>query len=514
METLARHYPDYKNHQLGHDLLNICMSYLSHTQYFIQYGSILEIVKKVNDIDNGPAVSFHDNKGIKAIYDFVDGKIHGEYRERSSDGHLTLATIYNHGSICVSMRELHPDGRIRREIKLDDYPTVCSWYLNGNPEVIYESNGEYGQCEVYHNNGALSFRYKFKIATKYNNKPLLIELPDGISFEPDTDVLQHIDTSKFHEQRYGLCEAFGRSGTQLLWCVYSEGKLEGKCIYFNGDIRNDYNFLHGELHGECTEFDIYNGQMVLTSNYRFGKRHGPTIYHLEAMRTDHYKNGELNGYIESFGHLGLRHAGNYRNGKKEDIITEYSCYGNIEAIAEYKNDLPHGKRIICSDGTIEQYYEGVMIAPTTEIKNGEYHQTFEDGQKMCKGNFVNGLAHGVFEEYYQIAGSPLKKSYTYCNGVLHGPCKLFRGNSFVEIVYKNGIIDGPCTMQYGGIRTTGIVHDHFFIGPWKQTRISDGKLIAEYDGETVMGLSVNKPAKFYLMEYFVFANDWPVKIEI
>ena len=94
------------------------------------------------------------------------------------------------------------------------------------------------------------------------------------------------------------------------------------------------------------------------------------------------------------------------------------------------------------DGVKYEYKDGVMYGDGKEV-TGTFE--FKAGKYKVKGNFVNGLPDGVFEEYYPdesimvkdtfVNGENTKEELYYKNGKLMGT---FSDNEDLKLHYDNG----------------------------------------------------------------------------
>ena len=100
------------------------------------------------------------------------------------------------------------------------------------------------------------------------------------------------------------------------------------------------------------------------------------------------------------------------------------------------------------DGVKYEYKDGVMYGDGKEV-TGTFE--FKAGKYKVKGNFVNGLPDGVFEEYYPdesimvkdtfVNGENTKEELYYKNGKLMGT---FSDNEDLKLYYD----DGKLVMSY------------------------------------------------------------------
>lgn len=555
MDILKIYYPDYRHHQLGHDLLSICMSYVTHTEYKITGSNahVQHIIRCKDDNHNGIVTTYHaDSMIVKSQYTLINGEMHGEYNEWYPNGNIHIKTYYDHDLIKTSYIRYYENGDLCDDVFIDtvnDRIKYHRYYMDNRPCVIYESKDGYGKCVCYHRNGIIMTQYKF-ITGDFNgvtNDPFVLHVDHTQNILVDMatyDVyINKIDYSLFREQRYGICEGYRNDGKLRLWCVYSEGMLEGKSIIYNtANQRSEYTYLHGKLHGECKLYNQENNELLEVYNYYEGRLHGPVFKFNKYTTTSNYKHGKLHGQFIVTNYDGIIQSQcSYRNGKKEDKEIITCSDGTVNSIEHYKHDklhgisirpqigsvifsnfyrgVSHGKRIIYNvfnnKLVSEQLYiNGSLIetkndnlyetkkATTTMMMDGEVVSYREDGSIISKYTYSNGIKNGPFA-YYSTTGEIFKQG-TYLNGELHGWFTYsYVTSQECKCYYVNGILNGPFIEIGSIVSTEGIRYDNYFVGSWK--RRLHGNVVSEYNNET--RLLVNEKQKFVVESNALFIID-------
>lgn len=77
------------------------------------------------------------------------------------------------------------------------------------------------------------------------------------------------------------------------------------------------------------------------------------------------------------------------------------------------------------------------------IRNGKWKEFNKRAVLIAEGNYVNGLKHGVWREYYDDTGSVLIEE-NFVHGIQHGRYAAFHPNGQVlsEGEFRNGLREG------------------------------------------------------------------------
>ena len=126
---------------------------------------------------------------------------------------------------------------------------------------------------------------------------------------------------------------------------YKNGKLDGCCEEYasNGSLWIRNNFMKGELHGTCLQFNQNQDYKTLWSitNYKNGELHGV----FEGFFDDNvlserivFKNGKSHGLYQLFYENGqLEEEGNDKNGKPHGIRRYFDEEGNLTKSETWEN---------------------------------------------------------------------------------------------------------------------------------------------------------------------------------
>lgn len=550
MDILKLYYPDYRHHQLGHDLLSICMSYVQSTECRIEHNSIHTITLQKDDVGNEIVIKyFHNSTCVKSKYYMIKGKMHGLYEEWYSNGCIHIRANYTNGVITSDYICYYENGDIADSIHIDnDTVKYYRWYMDKLPKVKYEVSNGYGTCVAYNRSGTVYMQYKFK-AIHHDitaSEPFRLDFQDAHSGDINTSMSSVLVINNvrfpYNEQRYGLCDGYDSSGKLIFWCVYGEGMLEGKSIVqdYHHDYIIKYNYLHGNPHGECTIYSSYTNRLVECLNYKHGKRHGERLtYKFNTERLIercNYKNNELHGFISKEVDYNITIEYTYRYGKKED---KYICKnedGTIYSLYYYKEGKLHGRYFTDKDGIITDanYYNGerhgksieynvdddvivnehmylngyVVLDDGSVCENKTNHESESESDHESKTehktNYVEeDIKNGVVKLYYD--DGTVKSSYTYVDNVRCGPFTEYTnsGVSFKTGKYLNGLLHGEFRIFCTGQDLICYYKNGILDGPYHEkygNTLTEGIRYGEYfigswvrkiDGKVVSEYNVN-----------------------
>lgn len=125
--------------------------------------------------------------------------------------------------------------------------------------------------------------------------------------------------------------------------------------------------------------------------------------------------------------------GDYNNGLREGIWTEYYPSGVVKTTSGYRNGKMHGTYVSADNrGTIIEKVDFV-----DGLKDGIYYK-YERGKIVHEMSYSKDMVHGIFRRYY--SNGNLQEESNYSNGVLHGAAQWYdqEGNVTIEYTYENG----------------------------------------------------------------------------
>ncbi len=327
----------------------------------------------------------------------------------------------------------------------------------------------------------------------------------------------------------GELVAYNSNGTLAQKSNYRNNKEEGESLYFNyaGFPLSKMTMKDDEIEGLYT-FYYDNGSVCYTIEYDKGKRNGAyTVFYENntLKKTSFYKNDELDGAATFYYANGEKWSvENYKNGKavglqqtwysngklKKDYTTneaekitgiykEFHSNGQLSDSLIYNKDgIPQGTgyffdrdgklhytTLYNSKGKWEKvtFYDksGKEVGSGKKEKNMLNLQLLNpEGQLVCKGQYKDDEAEGIFE-YYDFYGN-LTEKRNYKDGEIDGERIFFYGQTgkiCQKSLYKDGKRNGFYTQYYvnGNINSQGYFVDGEKEGEWK-TFYPDGQLSA------------------------------------
>jgi len=181
--------------------------------------------------------------------------------------------------------------------------------------------------------------------------------------------------------------------------IKTKEPLEGSTRMIDG-YRSQYTeatFKKGIPDGSWKVFE--NNVLVADYAYKDGILHGDyTGYYSDGSKklVFHYVNGKMEGkYFRYASDGAVEVESNYKNGLKEGTEIHYDGAGNIRSSVTYTEGKETGTAKILVRSNIDDYEK---IANYRDGKyDGDYSETYLNGNVKEKGNYINGKKNGVWE---------------------------------------------------------------------------------------------------------------------
>ncbi len=271
-------------------------------KYYNEEGVFLQIEKWQNDELITDAIetkqlekvtAYHPNGIIKTEAFYFQDKAEGIRREYDTNGHIVQSYIFKSGFLIGEgivdengwkqgdWKEFYEDnGELKAKGKYRNNKPIGYWEYYF-PEGNIEIKGEYSQQG--NKNGEWIWYYP-------NNKTLMIE--------------------RYYNGNYdGNVVSLTEKGDTLFIGTYSDGFENGKFMYKNDSVIEEYYYMNGLKHGTWNTF-YANGKLKTTKHFDNDLQEGKTIYYWENGRKKaeyNYSGGLLNGksyiYDEEGNHL-------------------------------------------------------------------------------------------------------------------------------------------------------------------------------------------------------------------
>lgn len=453
-------------------------------------------------------VQLFDQYGTQRIsYGMKEGKLHGEFLERNSNGRLekqlsfflgelhgtqqgffqtgenNFRFEYSHGKRIREQEQWYQNGQRAARASFSENGLRDGlfeiWYINGKKrcQMTYRNGVLDGTLFSWHENGekelAETWTLGLQTAMAYEWSPTgqLLKQEEWKEGLPQGEWKEWYESGKKKSEKSFLQGK--KEGRETEW--YESGRL-ARIYSWKNDVRDGLSeewfedgslsskgaFIAGQPDGiHETRFDKEEAHRtgVIATQERFmrGKLHGKqTAFYpkgqlkMEALYQDGVLEGEKKCYTEE-GQLFF--SASYRNGRLEGPLFNKREDG-YEEVKNYKDNHPEGLFII--------YY------PERE--------TF-GRLKAVEMYYMNGLLQGPYVEYTPTGQTSF--SIFYQRGLREGEGCFFRPDGRLEmsVQFHNGKLNGPFQMFYpsGALERTGHFEEDLQEGE-EQHLFENGKL--------------------------------------
>jgi len=206
--------------------------------------------------------------------------------------------------------------------------------------------------------------------------------------------------------------------TEYIDAEFSNGFAIGKWEYYRNNKLNTYiSYNNGYKEGEYAELAT-DGTPKITGSYLNGKKEGTwDTYGSEGNKkqTEIYKDGGLEKKITYYTNGNIDAERNYKNGKENGIVRQYTLDGTLKAEKNYINGKQVGKQMQYYTSNVADYIETSNYSVEGK-KDGEFIQVYANSKNIkTKGQYVNGQKDGKW--VYNNEKGKLLKEELYENGV-------------------------------------------------------------------------------------------------
>ncbi len=283
--------------------------------------------------------------------EFLNGKLHGEYKVYNPKGQFISREYYSNGKkdglfyYYYETGALEVKGVMKMEILHGQvegfYASGAKYYIN-----IYNEGLRDGKCVSYFENGQLENEAEYKKG-----------VPVGVHYGyfPDGSV-RYMKSFNADGQLNGPNYVFHRTGCEALEEYYKNGKLDSVQRAWDAlscQLIRTGNYKLGEKDGIFAEFNMF-GDTLKIESYKNGVRHGVFATYIEQEK----KEGELRPNIVA------DMEGVYVDGLAEG----YWIYGQVTHYQERKGSYKKGVKV----GTWLYYdYRGELLLEQNFDDNGE-----------------------------------------------------------------------------------------------------------------------------------------------
>ncbi len=302
------------------------------------------------------------------------------------------------------------------------------------------------------------------------------ELDSTWKFYSDSGNLS-LEINYLNEKKNGLRKTFLKD--EIIEETFVDDVKNGPSyhLYSDGKVKEKSNFINGREEGVAKEYSP-SGQIITLTEYRKGYvinteninrsreglKHGvwKDFYDNEQVKSEGtYSYGKRDGYFKEYDIKGnLIKLEKYVNDEliadapelvNYEIKTDYYKNGKVRIIQSYKDNIPEGtRREYSQEGKITKSYifkNGIIIGEgivdENGMKQGEWKEYYNSGEKSGEGLYVNNLRQGEWKFYFKNGSVEQVGKYNN-NGKPEGKWKWFyeSGNVRKEDNLKNGIHNG------------------------------------------------------------------------
>lgn len=325
-------------------------------------------------LKQGNYKSFFEDGSVKKEENYLDGELHGYFREYDLDGNLVQTLRYDRGAV---IEEIDEEAReiidFKRTFDEDGRLVFSGGYREGVPIGIhrfFDSTGTVINAYIYNEKGQ--------------------KISEGIVDEQGN--------------RKGAWTDYYPGGEVRAKGNYRNNKQSGEWNYYfrNGGVEQRGNFLNGRYDGIWTWY-YESGQVWREESYFNGQEDGHSVEYNEqgnVIAEGEYISGEKEGpWVYDVGDH--KEEGKYIVGLREGVWTYYFDDGSVQFKGNYVQGMPDGRQIyFFQDGTIkeEQYFTNGVREKTwrkyDKLGNIEIAITYRNNREVR----INGIRTRLPEE--------------------------------------------------------------------------------------------------------------------
>lgn len=263
----------------------------------------------------------------------------------------------------------------------------------------------------------------------------------------------------------GISEFYFENGQLEKKAEYKDGELNGvyEKYYENGNPMAKAQYQMGTQNGEYIEY-FSNGQIAESTMYVNGKIDGKYVAYFEnGNKNLEYitsGNGYEGDYIKYNEDGSVQHhvyyntdntkinKGTWKKHRNSDfqVVDKPDAYYSTVSFDE--KGKPSSDVIFYYTKTNQIYSQGHFSSVEPDIRDGEFTWYYYDGSIKQKGKYVDNLANGIFESYYQDLNysgkSKVHERIEYKNGKLDGVYEKYNGRrpDITMVPYKVANLGG------------------------------------------------------------------------
>jgi len=275
--------------------------------------------ERVNRVDpqgrkQGTHRDYFESGNIRKEENYLDGQLHGYYREFNPQGELVMAMRYERGKI---VEEIDEDLRELLDMKntFDEQGRIVfsGAYKEGVPVGIHR---------FYDTTGTVVNAYLYNELGQKVSEGIIDEegkrLGQWIDFYPTGEVRAR--GTYTNNQRTGTWTFYYPSGQVEQRGQFERGRYQGQWNWYypNGNLWREESYFNGREDGQFVEYD-QSGKILTSGNYVSGEMDGEWIYQVgDHEERGRYVMGLREGEWKYFYRDGtLKYEGNYSQGNPD-----------------------------------------------------------------------------------------------------------------------------------------------------------------------------------------------------
>jgi antitoxin component YwqK of YwqJK toxin-antitoxin module len=420
---------------------------------YYENGTLSEAFEYVADEVDGVCKNYYADGSLKSVRNYSAGKSNGVFEEYDEQGVLSLSQQYKNNQL-EGWTRYYDAGREYGAVNYVKGKAIAARFFDKDGKVLSDTSDKNGlkQLQIYNEAGVLIRTLPFNDAGKVEGTALyytpwgtlLEERPFRDGKREGVSIVYQKNGWRSHERTYkddvseGYYRAYHSNGA-----LASEGWIKDNTAagtwhqyYPDSTLSRSYYLLDDEFNGPETNYES-DGQPDYTNYYDYGMIVGLSQYDTSGklFHEQLFEKGEgrycllgpkrdtifsvnlvhgwFHGAYHRYGAGRLLEQGNYKDGKKDGVVTRFHPNGHIR----YKGNYVAGKRT----GTWMFYREDGEL---------ETESVYEDGE-------LNGT-----EKFY--AGNQLRYQTEFKEGGKHGTMKIFgeEGKLAAVLYYHQGMLTG------------------------------------------------------------------------
>ena len=371
-----------------------------------------------------PTITWYNSGSIREKFFEQYGKKVGRYKCFYEDGSIKIVCYYVNGLLNGKYILFHNNGQKSEE-------RLFKMGIENGRHIGYTYDGKVYE-KWFVRNGKID-----GIHISYYKNMTTLGKCCHINGKKEWKMEEFFDNTKIQKQQmfiggklYGRSKIYNGDGTSLI-CDYTNNNKNGRSKeYFDGGILRISSFyIADKMNDYYFEYNVHGN---LLRQYYYEENRMIKNYIFSSDKT-HYIEYHANGKIKIDGYC--------KNGKKIGLCKEYSNEGKLIKTDEYKND-----EINCT----ECIFYNDKLREIRNYERGKLHGLrmtyYRSGNRYEVYQYNHGKLHGLQKVYFEMPENGLLSKKFYFNGKMDGEqyntetvglCKYFIINKKLEALKIN-----------------------------------------------------------------------------